>query len=143
MSESDSTTRSLFAQFVQRAEADECPDFEEVCSEHPDHAEGLRQLKAKYDDIIDALGRTSLKASFAKGGRVEDWCGGSQDHPWLCPGFPPSCPHRTLRSSVSSPLRLARSVRISRTTRSYTLLDKGYETYHAGAAFAEQVYEMR
>ena len=34
---------------------------------------------------------------------------------------------------VSSPRRIARSMRISRTTRSCTLLVKGYVTYPAGA----------
>ena len=37
--------------------------------------------------------------------------------------------------SVSSPLLIARSMRISRTTRPCTLLIKGYGTYPAGAAF--------
>ena len=46
---------------------------------------------------------------------------------------------RACRSSVSSPLRLARSVRISRTTRSCTLHARGYETYHAGAAFVDRM----
>ena len=46
-------------------------------------------------------------------------------------------------SHVSSPLRLARSVRISRTTRSCTLLAKAYGTYQAGAAFVEWMYETR
>src|SRR5919108_4891743 len=36
---------------------------------------------------------------------------------------------------VSSSRHLARSVRIYRTTRSCTLLIKGYGTYHTGAAF--------
>ena len=35
----------------------------------------------------------------------------------LCPGFPPSCPFRTCRDPVSSARHIARSVRISRTTR--------------------------
>ncbi len=40
-----------------------------------------------------------------------------------------------IRNSVSSPRHLARSVRVSRTTRSCRLLAKGYETYRARAAF--------
>ena len=38
---------------------------------------------------------------------------------------------------VSSPRRIARSMRISRTTRSCTLLVKGYVTYPAGATVDE------
>jgi hypothetical protein len=41
------------------------------------------------------------------------------------------------RSPVSSPRHITRSVRISRTTRSCTLHDKGYETYRVGAAAQE------
>jgi hypothetical protein len=56
--------------------------------------------------------------------------------PWLCPGFPPSCPGRALRDAVSSSRRIARSVRISRTTRSCTFHDKGYAAYRRGATDA-------
>ena len=63
------------------------------------------------------------------GGRVEPWRGGPQATPWLCPAFPPSCPFRIRRGSVSSARHVARSMRISRTTRSCTLRLKGYETY--------------
>ena len=38
-----------------------------------------------------------------------------------------------LRSTVSSSRHITRSVRISRTTRSCTLHDKGYGTYRVGA----------
>src|SRR5262249_54457365 len=47
----------------------------------------------------------------------------------LYPRFPSSCPFRSCRSSVSSARHIARSVRISRTTRSCTLHPKGYGTY--------------
>ena len=50
-------------------------------------------------------------------------------------GFPPSCPYRSFRSPVSNSRHIARSMRISRTTRTCTLHLKGYETYHAGTAF--------
>jgi hypothetical protein len=44
---------------------------------------------------------------------------------------------------VSSSRHVARSVRISRTTRSCILHLKGYEAYQAGAAFAEGRYVTR
>ena len=69
--------------------------------------------------------RLWLPKTSSDAGRVEDWRGGPQDLPCLCPGCPPSCPPGMIRSSVSSPLRLARSVRISRTTRSCTLPRQG------------------
>ncbi len=53
-------------------------------------------------------------AKFTPG--VEDWRGGHLD-------------------SVSSPLLIASSMRISRTTRPYTLLVKAHCTYHAGLDF--------
>ena len=68
-------------------------------------------------------------------GRVEDWRGTPQDSPCLYPGFPPSCPGRVVRDSVSNPRHFARSVRISRTTRSCTFRVKIYGAYQAGAAF--------
>jgi hypothetical protein len=68
-------------------------------------------------------------------GRVENWRGGPEENPWLFPAFPPSCPFRTLRSSVSSSRHIARSMRICRTTRSCTLLIKGYGAYRPGAGF--------
>jgi len=71
-------------------------------------------------------------------GRVGNWRGGPQDLPCLYPGFPPSCPARGIRNSVSSPRHLARSMRISRTTRSCRLLAKGYVTYRARAAFGDR-----
>src|SRR3954453_386405 len=46
----------------------------------------------------------------------------------LFPGFPPSCPFRTCRDPVSSARHIARSVRISRTTRSCILHIKSYGT---------------
>ena len=49
-----------------------------------------------------------------------------KEAPWLYPAFPPSCPVRSFRSFVSSARRIARSVRISRTTRPCTLRIKGY-----------------
>ncbi len=55
--------------------------------------------------------------------------GHPQDFPCLCPGFPPSCPARDIRGSVSTSRHVARSMRISRTTRSYRLLTKGYGTW--------------
>jgi hypothetical protein len=51
----------------------------------------------------------------------------------LYPGFPPSCPFRSCRVPVSSARHIARSVRISRTTRSCTVRSKTYETYQTGA----------
>ena len=51
----------------------------------------------------------------------------------LYPGFPPSCPVRSCRGSVSSARHIARSVRISRTTRSCTVRRKVYETFQTGA----------
>jgi hypothetical protein len=50
----------------------------------------------------------------------------------LYPRFPSSCPFRSCRSSVSSARHIARSVRISRTTRTCTFHGKGYETYQTG-----------
>jgi hypothetical protein len=44
---------------------------------------------------------------------------------------------RNLRSPGSSSRHITRSVRISRTTRSCTLHDKGYEAYRVGAAAQE------
>lgn len=44
---------------------------------------------------------------------------------------------RCPRAPVSSSRRITRSVRISRTTRSCTLHDKGYEAYRDGAAAQE------
>ena len=58
-----------------------------------------------------------------------------QDLAWLYPGFPPSCPVNRVRGSVSSSRHLARSMKISFTTRSCTLHDKVYETYPIGVAF--------
>jgi hypothetical protein len=52
----------------------------------------------------------------------------------LYPGFPPSCPVRMVRSSVSSVRHIARSGRIYRTTRSCTVRSKGYGAYQDGAA---------
>ncbi len=66
---------------------------------------------------------------YCYGGRVEDWRGNPQDSPCLSPGFPPSCPHRVVRDSVSNPRHFARNVRISRTTRSCTFRIKSYGTY--------------
>jgi hypothetical protein len=43
-------------------------------------------------------------------------------------------PHYPDRKLVSSPRHIARSMRISRTTRSCTFLDKGYVAYQFGAA---------
>ncbi len=57
-----------------------------------------------------------------------------QDLAWLYPGFPPSCPVNRVRGSVSSSRHLARSMKISFTTRSCTLHDKVYETYPIGVA---------
>src|SRR5215831_16803646 len=47
----------------------------------------------------------------------------------LFPRFPSSCPFRICRGSVSSARHIARSVRISRTTRSCTFHDKAYATH--------------
>jgi hypothetical protein len=60
-----------------------------------------------------------------------------EDGSCLYPEFPPSCPSRVNRSPVSSARHVARSVPISGTTRSCTVHEKGYETYHAGAAVGE------
>ena len=51
----------------------------------------------------------------------------------LCPRFPSSCPFRICRGSVSSARHIARSVRISRTTRSCTFHDKADAPYQTGA----------
>ena len=51
----------------------------------------------------------------------------------LYPGFPPACPVRIFRGSVSSVRRIARSVRIYRTTRSCTFHNKVYEAHQIGA----------
>jgi hypothetical protein len=60
-------------------------------------------------------------------GRVEHWRGDPKEAPCLCLAFPPSCPVRRFRNPVSSARRIARSMRISRTTRSCTLLVNVYE----------------
>ena len=60
-----------------------------------------------------------------------------QDLAWLYPGFPPACPFNRVRGSVSSSRHLARSMKISLTTRSCTLRDKVYETYPVRAAVAD------
>ena len=59
-----------------------------------------------------------------------------QDLAWQYPGFPPSCPCSRVRGSVSSSRHLARSMKISFTTRSCTLHGKIYGTYRVRAAFA-------
>jgi len=61
-------------------------------------------------------------------GRVGNWRGDGR--PGLSVGspFPLGVPHQPDHGSVSSFRRLARGVRISRTTRSCRLLAKGYET---------------
>ena len=61
-----------------------------------------------------------------------------QDLAWLYPGFPPSCPCSRVRGSVSSSRHLARSMRISLTTRSCTLRGTIYVTYSIGAAFVDR-----
>ena len=61
-----------------------------------------------------------------------------QDLAWLYPGFPPSCPCSRVRDSVSSSRHLARSMRISLTTRSCTLRGTIYVTYSIGAAFVDR-----
>jgi hypothetical protein len=68
--------------------------------------------------------------------RVERWRGGRRFLLGLYPRFPSSCPFRSCRSSVSSARHIARSVRISRTTRTCSLRVKSYVAYRAGAAFA-------
>jgi hypothetical protein len=50
-----------------------------------------------------------------------------------CSPFPLGVPHYPDRELVSSPRHIARSERISRTTRSCTVHIKGYETYQTGA----------
>ena len=81
-----------------------------------------------------ALSSMPLSKAFSAG-RVEDWRGGPQDIPCLYPGFPPSCPFRNFRDSVSSPRLLKRSMRISRTTLSCALRIKLYGAYQIGVAF--------
>ena len=61
-----------------------------------------------------------------------------QDLACLYPGFPPSCPCSRVRDSVSSSRHLARSMRISLTTRSCTLRGTIYVTYSIGAAFVDR-----
>jgi hypothetical protein len=61
--------------------------------------------------------RQEIKQSSTPG-RVGSWRGGAEG----------------LRGPVSSPRHITRSVRVSRTTRSCTLRDKGYEAYRIEAA---------
>src|SRR6516164_2042967 len=62
----------------------------------------------------------------------------------MYPRFPSSCPVRNCRGSVSSTRHIARSVRISRTTRSCTLCIKVYETYPFGTlAENDGTYDTR
>jgi hypothetical protein len=56
----------------------------------------------------------------------------------LGPRFPSSCPFRICCGSVSSARHIARSVRISRTTRPCTVRHKAYEAYQTGTT-AESV----
>jgi hypothetical protein len=51
----------------------------------------------------------------------------------VCSLFPLGVPHYPNRKPVSNPRHVARSVRISRTTRSCTVHNKVYETYQIGA----------
>ena len=65
--------------------------------------------------------------------RVEDWRVYRRLR-WILHSF--RCgPQSGCHGHVSSPRRLKRSMRISRTPLSCGLLVKGYETYHAGDAF--------
>jgi hypothetical protein len=66
-------------------------------------------------------------------GRVEDWRHCSVGSAYPFPSFPLGVPHYQNREPDSSPRHIARSVRISRTTRSCTLHIKVYETYQTGA----------
>ena len=50
-----------------------------------------------------------------------------------CSPFPLGVPHYPDRELVSSPRHIARSERISRTTRFCTVPIRGYETYQTGA----------
>jgi hypothetical protein len=99
--------------------------FGHALSVAPYHgAEGLdRQLHKK--DSVDLVGSTAGAAILRKA-------------PCQYPAFPLSCPVRSVRNSVSSSRHIARSMRISRTTRSCTVHFKGYETYPAGAAFGRR-----
>jgi hypothetical protein len=76
-------------------------------------------------------------------GRVERWRGNPQEISWLYPAFPPSSPFRNSLGSVSNARHIARSERISRTTRSCTLHVQGYETYGIGTAVGDGRYETR
>ena len=86
----------------------------EVVSQHPG-----REIHIILDDLKTHKSKRDL-------GRVENWRGSPKEPPCLYPGFPRSCPPRSLRNPVSSSRHLARSVRISRTTRSCTLHLKSY-----------------
>src|SRR5215469_9714989 len=66
-------------------------------------------------------------------GRVEDWAVAPQVRPIHCSPFPLGVPHYPDRELVSSPRHIARSERISRTTRPCTVHIKCYETYQTGA----------
>jgi hypothetical protein len=85
-------------------------------------------------DLIQTMSRMNVLWG-APRSRVEHWRGDPKEAPCLCPAFPPSCPFRSFRNPVSSARHVARSRRISRTTRSCTLHIKGYETYRTGTAF--------
>jgi len=70
-------------------------------------------------------------------GRVEDWRSTGRFGPSVFSPFPLGVPQSPNPEPISSPLLIARSVRISRTTRSCTLRVKGYGTYRAGDAFED------
>ena len=91
------------------------------------------------------MGKTSSKRSgLCSYGSKRDVVGSGtgavarQDLACLYPGFPPSCPCSRVRDSVSSSRHLARSMRISLTTRSCTLRGTIYVTYSIGAAFVDR-----
>jgi hypothetical protein len=67
-----------------------------------------------------------------------------QGRPIHCSPFPLGVPHQANREPDSSPRHIARSVRISRTTRSCTLPIQAYASYQTGAtAETDGTYDMR
>lgn len=79
-------------------------------------------------------------------GRVECWRGDPKEAPCLYPAFPPSCPVRSVRGPVSSTRHIARSLRISPTTRSCTaarfMRPIRLEQFSAGVAGAKGGYRQ-
>jgi hypothetical protein len=95
--------------------------------------DALRVLEEECPEPKDGEVRVRMLAAGVVGSRAGAVT--PKDDPCLYPGFPPSCPARVIRGPVSNSLHIARSMRISRTTRPCTLHLKVYETYPAGTTF--------